>query len=515
MPSFITLFSLLLFFPPLPLAFLFHSLPDDIHAFPKYRVTFLNGLPLLNETAQRWLREGLRGGEPEFLDHPTSWQDPPPFKHIDAGEGTAAAVEYVPDYAIQVMKMGPRDTYICFIPPSSKQDPPPPEETVTEVAVSHSWSLLQPLDGTCLYHRQGWFTYAYCHNSHVRQFREVAHPRPMSPGKAYEIEEDPDWEAYDLGRAPEPGSGADLSRADHGALSNLELARDAGSRYLVQRWGDGTLCDKTGKRREIEVQFHCSMTMTESIMFVKETKTCHYILVINTPRLCSEPGFKSRIDQRDEALIRCRQVVDATTLANADTSLPEADHPLRQRRPPVANAPPLDAAEALSDDGDASQKAGEPAAEDDTGASGHGDLLRRALEAILQKAGNAQGHDAGAGTASRVVVEEVGDGEMMIEFISEIEMPNGGRSVDGEDAQRRAEDISRIMDSKLFEDALREAGFDVRDEEVEVEIVGLDHERQEEERQKQKKGGGGGERTLNGAAKGRQRPNAHPERDEL
>jgi protein OS-9 len=63
------------------------------------------------------------------------------------------------------------------------------------------------------------------------------------------------WEAYDLGRAPDPGSGADLSMADHGALAaNLELARGAGSRYLVQRWGDGTLCDKTGKKREIEVQ---------------------------------------------------------------------------------------------------------------------------------------------------------------------------------------------------------------------------------------------------------------------
>jgi hypothetical protein len=93
------------------------------------------------------------------------------------------------------------------------------------------------------------------------------------PGKAYEIEEDPDvsplyshcsdqltirfsqWEAYDLGRAPESGSSVDLSRAEHGAVgTNLELARGAGSRYLVQRWGDGTMCDKTGKRREIEVQ---------------------------------------------------------------------------------------------------------------------------------------------------------------------------------------------------------------------------------------------------------------------
>ena len=35
---------------------------------------------------------------------------------------------------------------------------------------------------------------------------------------------------------------------------NLELARGAGSRYLVQRWGDGTYCDKTGRKREVEIQ---------------------------------------------------------------------------------------------------------------------------------------------------------------------------------------------------------------------------------------------------------------------
>jgi len=263
--------------------------------------------------------------------------------------------------------------------------------------------------------------------------------------------------------------------------------------------------------------------MTDSVMFVKETKTCHYILVINTPRLCGEPGFKSRIDQRDEALIRCRQVVDAATLANADTSLPEADHPFRQRRASAANSPPLDAAEAPSgagagtDGGDASQEPPEPAtAKGDSGVLDHSDLLRRALEAILHKAGHLQGNDAGiggdeAGTASRVVVEDVGDGEMLIEFISEIELPDGVDGADGADAQRRLEDISRMMgDAKVFEDALRAAGFEVRDE-VEVEVgVGSDPSKEEEEGQKN----GGGERTVKGAAKGR-RPIAQAERDEL
>ena len=259
------------------------------------------------------------------------------------------------------------------------------------------------------------------------------------------------------------------------------------------------------------------MTMTDSIMFVKETKTCHYILVVNTPRLCGEPGFRSRIDHRDAALIRCRQVVDAATLANADSSLPEADHPFRQR-PPVANHPPLDAAEALSsasvesDGGDASQKVTEPAAKDNAGALDHNDLLRRALEAILQKTGgNPQGNDAGAGADAgagtgtpRVVVE---DGEMVIEFISEIDMNDGGG---GEVQQRVVEDLSQMMDSKMFEDALRAAGFDIRDEEVEVEVEvgGTDPEGEDAGQRK-------GKRTRNGAAKGRRRANAHVERDEL
>lgn len=72
---------------------LLQSLPEDTYAFPKYRVTYLNGLPLLKDTAERWLRDGLRGGESEFLDQP--WKDAfseasPSRKSIESSDSQVA-----------------------------------------------------------------------------------------------------------------------------------------------------------------------------------------------------------------------------------------------------------------------------------------------------------------------------------------------------------------------------------------------------------------------------------------
>jgi hypothetical protein len=69
------------------------------------------------------------------------------------------------------------------------------------------------------------------------------------------------------------------------------------------------------------------MTMTDQIVLVKETKTCSYVLIIHTPRLCTEPGFKSRAQVRDEALIRCREIV---------TSLPP--HVIQQQQQQAGSA---------------------------------------------------------------------------------------------------------------------------------------------------------------------------------
>lgn len=66
-----------------------HSLPEDTYAFPKYRVTFLNGLPIQRDKAERWLHDGLRGGESEFLERPWNagpFETPSSLRGIGSGD---------------------------------------------------------------------------------------------------------------------------------------------------------------------------------------------------------------------------------------------------------------------------------------------------------------------------------------------------------------------------------------------------------------------------------------------
>ncbi|KAI5122070.1 hypothetical protein M0805_006053 [Coniferiporia weirii] len=422
------------------------SLTEDLYAFPKYRVSFLNGLPVLNETAQKWLETGLKGGELEFLDQP--WQESSPhgtskLKGIESGgkESSESPEDAVADfqpshYQLQQLKLAGKNPYICMIPPPVESHTKPIEEPQIEANPAQSWSLLQPLSNSCIYHRQGWFTYAYCHNNQVRQFREMAHSHSHHAG--YVPEEDLEWEAFTLGQAAAiPSEGRELTSAQQEALtSSVDIVKSGGHRYLVQKWGDGTTCDKTGKPRKIEVQFHCSQTMTDTILFVKETSTCNYIMVINTPRLCGEPGFKTRLEQRDEAFIRCREVLDSEeAIAAIDKTLPSSSYPFkRPTRQLIFDTPPPVS----------------PVSEEETRAAidkKKEDMIKAAVEAFLS---GRQGRDD-----TEAVFVTGGDGEMLIdiEFID---------AEDADEALDKLEDLLTGATGKLerLEEALRAAGYD-------------------------------------------------------
>ncbi|KAF8447586.1 hypothetical protein L210DRAFT_958266 [Boletus edulis BED1] len=449
---------------------LLYSGPEDPYAFPKYRVTFLNDFPVLNETARRWIQDGLRGGEQEFLGEswdPPAWYPQAGMKEIGSSEtGTFREAPNISqsetsDYSLQHMKMGPDNAFLCLIPPAHNAGTTT-EDFDGDATLRNSWSLLQPLSGKCLYHRQTWFTYSYCHNQEIRQFKELT-PTQLPTGP-YEPAEDPQWEAFTLGRSPvAQDDRADVVVADqlHHA-TNLEVAHGPGSRYLVQRWGDGTFCDKTGKPREVEVQFHCSMTMSDSILLIREAKTCSYVLVVQTPRLCGEPGFRSHLETRDETLIRCRQIInptsgqvpasESTQLEQRQTgeqiNLNEFDHPLhllnRKSRFTIPTPPPLQSSlESGSGDIDNSQWE---------------DIWKRAVEALM-KSPDLQ---ALGGNNPQVFFDRGENGEIVIEILEEIPMEGSGDGAVQGDVT--AEEYAQLRD------ALRNAVFDMRrDRETEGE----------------------------------------------
>ncbi|KAG2116768.1 uncharacterized protein F5147DRAFT_769126 [Suillus discolor] len=415
---------------------LLYSGPEDLYAFPKHRVTFLNNLPVQNETVQRWLNEGLRGGESEFLDDrrdEPSWFSNPVYKEIGGSElemsndASQISQSPIPDnsgYILNHMKMGPDNDFICLIPPARDVPIQVQENIDQDTVLRNGWSLLEPLSGKCLYYRQSWFTYSYCHNQEIRQFKELTHTQPRSPG-ASEPTEDPEWEAFTLGRAPSAqDSGADVAVTDrHAQVGHFEVAHGPGSRYLVQRWGDGTFCDKTGKSREVEVQFHCSMTMADSILLVREAKTCSYVLIVQTPRLCGEPGFKSRMELPEQTFIRCRQIINPSL-----DSTPQITH--LEQRTPDGHRIPQDSDLPSYLNRETRFAVPSPAAKSSLGPSaGQSDdpsdgILKRMLEALM----NDPELQSLSGENAQVVFARGQNGEIVIEILEEIPFDDLGES---------------------------------------------------------------------------------------
>lgn len=108
---------------------------QDIHAFPKYSLTFLHANPVDNITAQRWLRDGIHSDR-EFQYGA--------FHTIDAVDDMAITP------ALEHLRLAYK-SYICLIPPPPTLPPSSPPEDTPPVPPSHTWSLLQPLSDTCLY----------------------------------------------------------------------------------------------------------------------------------------------------------------------------------------------------------------------------------------------------------------------------------------------------------------------------------------------------------------------------
>ncbi|WVN89339.1 uncharacterized protein L203_104562 [Cryptococcus depauperatus CBS 7841] len=305
-----------------------HQLRDP-YAYPKYQVQFLNDLPVSKSDANLAMEVGIKI-EDEWLD-----------KRV--GRGLEGGDIKLKEERLELLPMNfsPADEesssyqYLCLMPSSNTTKSQIAtldqlEDVEDELDPVQGWQALSHLKGKCLYSKQGWFTYAYCHDSYIRQFRAAAHPHPH-PTQGYIPQEDPNFEGYTLGRAYPVHSGKSRPKVKgDNAGSVAEAVKDkttavdttskttpavsfglgTSSRYLVQHWTDGTRCDKTGRSRTIEVQVHCSMTSGDMIWMIKELAICQYVMIIHSPHLCGLPGFKSKDVEVGGAGIICRQVIE-------------------------------------------------------------------------------------------------------------------------------------------------------------------------------------------------------------
>ncbi|KAJ1980312.1 Protein OS-9 [Dimargaris xerosporica] len=257
-----------------------------------------------------------------------------------------------PWYEPITMRLTDQMTYICFTPESSFPLPFSPDDPDTDAdqedqhtessqdttaasdgdaapmdersQIERGLHLIAPLKSQCLLYFQGWWTYEYCHQGYVRQFRHSpADKRQGVPAINLDFylgqysHRTPSLTTPTARRKPSnkqsttPGNneGDQAQRSSVGAdVSYTSLQTYDSQQYLSQEWGGGTLCDLTGKPRTVQIQFHCTPEETPHIAQVHELSTCVYLMVIHTPALCQDPVF---IQKREASVgqIVCHKVV--------------------------------------------------------------------------------------------------------------------------------------------------------------------------------------------------------------
>ncbi|OTA90085.1 hypothetical protein M434DRAFT_398246 [Hypoxylon sp. CO27-5] len=309
------------------------SIHHDLLAYPQFEVAFSESY--ISERDAQALVEKTNPSHPNYdADFPGQTDLASNIQATSGRYGTDSNVNGDQKIAesYEIMSMPP-NRYLCAIPVI--ESPPPPNKTATELAKAeearelarasaHGWDLISGLEGTCLYYMSGWWSYSFCYGRDVVQF----HALPASVKSGPPVR-DINTAEYVLGRVPDtharPGSrssrrGQSNPPNDSGqptnAPPNTELQVKGDQRYLVQKMGDGTICDLTGRERTIEIQYHCSPGSTQDrIGWIKEVTTCAYLMVVNTPRLCVDVAFQPPKEERAN-VISCRAIVSEAEQAN-------------------------------------------------------------------------------------------------------------------------------------------------------------------------------------------------------
>jgi len=300
------------------------SIHHDLLAYPQFEVVFSD--TYISESDAQALLDRPDVAHPSYDAELASETDLSATVRAVDHDQVPGATDYIAAIAesYEVITMPPH-RYLCAIP--IIEPPAAPNKTATELAKAeeaqelarasaHGLDLINELDGTCLYYMSGWWSYRFCYGQDVVQFHAIA-----SSVKGGPPTRDISTAEYVLGRVPDPHLASRSSRRGQHRQQNdqdspsvptsptTELQVKGDQRYLVQKMGDGTICDLTGRERTIEIQYHCSPGSTQDrIGWIKEVTTCSYLMMVNTPRLCVDVAFQPPKEERAN-IISCRAIV--------------------------------------------------------------------------------------------------------------------------------------------------------------------------------------------------------------
>ncbi|KAF2850691.1 hypothetical protein T440DRAFT_489524 [Plenodomus tracheiphilus IPT5] len=342
------------------------SVFDDLLAFPQYEIAWPD--TFVSEKDATSLLSHASSPSPSSATTPGTQETQELSKRAPSPADSTPSEDVLDQTYEAVVLQGQR--YLCSIPvipdqepqnsTTSAEDAKAEEEKELVRAADRGWQLLEGMRGNCIYYLSGWWSYSFCYTDEVKQFHQL----PPSRGvPIYPPVEDTSVHSYVLGRYPKReksdnvgapktlGSeqGSKEAFDDEGnqhedkGLEVPRLETKGGSRYMVQRLSGGTECDLTGKPRKIDVQFHCNPQSADRIAMIKETSTCSYLMIIDTPRLCRDAAFQPPQENLAHP-VTCHPVIpdsqfDSWTAARIEPEPVQAEHPVPE--PDTANLNPL------------------------------------------------------------------------------------------------------------------------------------------------------------------------------
>lgn len=379
------------------------------------------------------------------------------------------------------------------------------QEAETTRATERGLELLKGLEGTCFYWMAGFWSYRFCYSDGITQF----HALPPSLGRPlYPPAEDPDVPTFELGRKRKTTTLSGKRDPAYDARGPFGTPGSEDSKSLVVEYDGGTYCPLIGAQRKTEVQFQCSPATNDRIGFVKEISTCQYLIVVQTPRLCSDLAFAAD-DPEPVHMIRCRPISDEPEVPAIDDSSQAAASAL-----PAAQEGQEEAANGqAARQGDDQPDAVMPPPASTTAKPDPRIELERIFEAMEEEAARLiEEHRAAAANTDRQSEADrrTRAAEALVEDLAQ-QLDAGTLVIDGRPIRK---DDTVEYDFELHDDdgnVLGEAVMNVVDGDVVVELYDFDtvpkkdrqQEQQEQEQQEQAEGDGAHGDVTNGGRRQR------------